>query len=412
MKTFKRIPMRYLVVILALLSLGATYTARNMLEIGPTATITAVRPALRFLDTNPRQADWEMEANTDLANSFFEISIDGSPTGEGAFKIDEDYNEDALTLTNSGVVINGEESSVDAFEFELEIFGVDSTDASAAVRLTPQPGRDSGSLVVSLGSTFSFMSFRSQAFTNLGSLPLAVSLGAPNFALLVDEFGDVGVGAGFQPDGSLHVFRENGTASLIVEESTSETGIRNLATLINNGPSRLQMQNTDTGRTWSMVADFNNSFQIRQNGPDTANFAIREDGTFSFNNLGGSVMALQPDGNLRIGGVLTEGSDRNSKENIEAVNSTDVLEKVIDLPVSKWNYIADESDASHLGPMAQDFHAAFGLGNSEKHIATLDTGGVALAAIKGLNEKLESENEELLDRIERLEKMVEALSAQ
>ena len=163
-----------------------------------------------------------------------------------------------------------------------------------------------------------------------------------------------------------------------------------------------------------MVADFNNQFQIRQNGPNTANFAIRGDGTFSFNNLGQSVMALRPNGNLRIAGVLSQGSDRNSKENIERVDASEVLAKVIDLPVSKWNYKADESDSSHVGPMAQDFHAAFGLGDDDKRIATLDTSGVALAAIQGLNEKLESvesENEDLQNRIKRLEKMVEAGSA-
>jgi hypothetical protein len=42
--------------------------------------------------------------------------------------------------------------------------------------------------------------------------------------------------------------------------------------------------------------------------------------------------------------------------------------------------------------MAQDFHAAFGVGPDDKHIATVDADGVALAAIQGLNQKVESEN--------------------
>ena len=220
-------------------------------------------------------------------------------------------------------------------------------------------------------------------------------------------------------EASLHIMQTDGTARLLVEEASTTVADRSLMRLTNNGPSRLEFNNTDSGRTWSLVADFNNQFQIRQNGPNTANFAIRENGTFSFNNGGQSVMALLPTGNLRIAGVLTEQSDRNSKENIEKVNAGDVLAKVIDLPVSKWNYIDDESDSSHVGPMAQDFHEAFGLGDDDKSIATLDTSGVALAAIQGLNEKmqclnddLESENKDLQKRIERLEKLVEALSAQ
>ena len=49
----------------------------------------------------------------------------------------------------------------------------------------------------------------------------------------------------------------------------------------------------------------------------------------------------------------------------------------------------------HIGPMAQDFHSAFGLGLDNKHITTIDEGGVALAAIQGLyrqNRALEREN--------------------
>jgi hypothetical protein len=57
--------------------------------------------------------------------------------------------------------------------------------------------------------------------------------------------------------------------------------------------------------------------------------------------------------------------------------------------------------------MAQDFRAAFGLGEDDKHIATVDADGVALAAIQGLNQKLERENAELKARLERLERLLE-----
>ncbi len=41
-----------------------------------------------------------------------------------------------------------------------------------------------------------------------------------------------------------------------------------------------------------------------------------------------------------------------------------------------------------MGPMAQDFHAAFGLGVSDKMIDTVDPDGVALAAIQGLHAEI------------------------
>jgi len=53
------------------------------------------------------------------------------------------------------------------------------------------------------------------------------------------------------------------------------------------------------------------------------------------------------------------------------------------LPVTSWNYKHDP-DRRYIGPMAQDFHAGFGLGHDDKHLTTLDLDGVTLSALKGL----------------------------
>jgi len=82
-------------------------------------------------------------------------------------------------------------------------------------------------------------------------------------------------------------------------------------------------------------------------------------------------------------------SDRNGKSNLAPVDSRAVLEKVAALPLAMWNYKAQDKSIRHLGPMAQDFHAAFGLGENDTTITTIDADGVALAAIQGLNQKLE-----------------------
>ncbi|MHC4845973.1 MAG: tail fiber domain-containing protein [Planctomycetota bacterium] len=79
-------------------------------------------------------------------------------------------------------------------------------------------------------------------------------------------------------------------------------------------------------------------------------------------------------------------SDRASKENIEPVDVRAVLDAVAALPITTWNYKANDDAVRHMGPMAQDFHAAFGLGASETMIETIDPDGVALAAIPGLHE--------------------------
>jgi trimeric autotransporter adhesin len=78
------------------------------------------------------------------------------------------------------------------------------------------------------------------------------------------------------------------------------------------------------------------------------------------------------------------------------------------LPITTWNFKA-EPGVKHLGPVAQDFRAAFAVGMDDKHIATVDAEGVALAAIQGLNQALEeqrAENAELKRRLDALEKLV------
>ena len=103
-------------------------------------------------------------------------------------------------------------------------------------------------------------------------------------------------------------------------------------------------------------------------------------------------------------------SDRNAKENFTSLDGKEVLAKVVELPITEWNYRGNDAVIRHLGPMAQDFHAAFGLdGNDDKHISVVDEGGVALAAIQGLNEKLKADDAQKDAQIKSLEKRLSDL---
>jgi hypothetical protein len=97
--------------------------------------------------------------------------------------------------------------------------------------------------------------------------------------------------------------------------------------------------------------------------------------------------------------AFTQTSDRNLKEKLTPIDGREVLERVASLPISEWNFKTDAA-TRHIGPMAQDFYAAFNVGPDDKHITTVDEGGVALAAIQGLNEKLKEKDA----RIEAMEK--------
>jgi hypothetical protein len=127
-----------------------------------------------------------------------------------------------------------------------------------------------------------------------------------------------------------------------------------------------------------------------------------------------SVAEFETDGDLSIDGYLHEGSDVNAKEAFVSVDGQDVLERLDGVPISTWRFKASEDDARHMGPVAQDFYAAYGLGSDDKHISALDVGGVALAAIKELdarNKVLMAENAELRDAVSGLEARVAALEA-
>jgi hypothetical protein len=83
-------------------------------------------------------------------------------------------------------------------------------------------------------------------------------------------------------------------------------------------------------------------------------------------------------------------SDRNAKKNFAPVDTKAVLDKLAGIPIQQWNYKWEkDGDVPNIGPMAQDFKGAFYPGRDDKSITTLEFDGVELAAIQGLNQKLD-----------------------
>jgi hypothetical protein len=90
---------------------------------------------------------------------------------------------------------------------------------------------------------------------------------------------------------------------------------------------------------------------------------------------------------LTTGGIWQNASDVNRKHRFEQISNEEILEKLRKLPVTRWGYKTEAENVRHIGPMAQDFYAAFGLGNDNRGIGTVDADGVALAGIKALEER-------------------------
>ena len=217
---------------------------------------------------------------------------------------------------------------------------------------------------------------------NDGNSGIAFSIekGAPTWALHIDPIGQVGVGTP-TPGTNLHVQSSvNDFTRPLLVENTSGIGFSGF---------RLKIASD----SW---IDFNNS---------GGKFRINAD------QLPGSEFEVRPNGDAFVKGTLTQGSDVNAKQDIEAIDRQYLLQKVMSLPITKWSYIANPS-SRHIGPMAQDFYKSFGLGSTDKGITSIDTGGVALAAIQAVKQEKDSQLAEKEREMNKLRGELQKLEAQ
>lgn len=98
---------------------------------------------------------------------------------------------------------------------------------------------------------------------------------------------------------------------------------------------------------------------------------------------------------LTTGGVWTNASDRFKKEHFETLDNNEVLDKIGQLPISRWNYKG--LPEQHIGPVAQDFYRIFHVGMDDKTISTIDPSGIALAGIQGLYVKWKASEQRTLE---------------
>ncbi len=180
-----------------------------------------------------------------------------------------------------------------------------------------------------------------------------------------------------------------------------------------------------TGQTLGRTLTSSLSFQVQAGAPDNS-INVAPDGNIGIgtetpqgrlhvvskpgDKAATDIFLLDNNGNLEIGGLLTEASSVLLKEHFVAIDGQQVLDRLARLPITTWNYKTDAPSVRHMGPMAQDFYAAFGLGADERHLAPLDVNGVALAGVQALSQQiqaLEQQNAELLQRLQALEALVQ-----
>jgi hypothetical protein len=140
--------------------------------------------------------------------------------------------------------------------------------------------------------------------------------------------------------------------------------------------------------------------------PAVNTFTVRADGgTRFFSNAAMTAGVVLANG----AGAWANLSDANMKENFRDLDGDDVLTKLARMPIREWNYKAQDAVIRHAGPTAQDFHAAFGLGEDPLRISTIDADGIALAGVQALESRTREQHDAIVRENSGLRETVDYL---
>jgi hypothetical protein len=314
--------------------------------------------------------DWQLTANDSASGGASFFAIDDITNARTPFKVTAGAPTSSIFVDSGGRV--GFRTSTPVLDLHV------ATSNTPAMRLEQNGSGGFTPQTWDIGANEA--NFFVRDVTSGSRLPFRIRPGAPTSSIDISADGDVGFGTA-SPDASVEVERTGSTPTLAVNRTDG---------------AKLQLA---SGPGSSSVGTVNN-------------FPI----LFFTNSV--TRMTLATNGNLTVTGSVTAtafnpSSDRHIKENFGKVNRSSVLDRLSRIPISTWNFIGDDG-ALHMGPMAQDFYAAFGLGMDDKHISTVDADGVAFAAIQELNvrnQTLTSENASLRGQVQDLAARVSSLEA-
>lgn len=210
--------------------------------------------------------------------------------------------------------------------------------------------------------------------------------------------------------------RASAGTAIYAENTTFDTHVPALATAIEarGGGTGLWAKGDQSAGVWgtsefaSGVVGESQSYQgvTAYSGTGSALFARSLSG-----------LAGEFEGPVKVSGPVRAASfqivsDRDQKQDFEPVDGQALLDRLAELPMTRWAYKATP-EVQHLGPMAQDFREAFHLGSDERHIEVVDAAGVSLAAVQALLQQLKARDAQIAvqqARLDALEARVVAMS--
>lgn len=317
--------------------------------------------------------DWRIIINDATNGGASYFAVEDSTAGRIPFRVEAGAPTNALYVDDGGRIGIGTSNPI------VETHIVDGD--SPTLRL--EQDNSSGFTPQTWDLVSNEANFFIRDVTNGSTLPFRIRPGAPTSAIDISAAGNVGFGTdspSFQLDvqGNDASSGINNATALFITNSSGTTAGRVMLGLENNGTARFSIENSAVADArWVFAVGASASFRISKADTPVVEFEVT------------------PSGDVNAQGTFNTLSDRNSKTQVKGLDSNEILNKVVSLPLSSWSY-KDDLAVRHIGPMAQDFHTTFGLGGSNKSIATVDASGVALVAIQALakrNQLFEKENQ-------------------
>ena len=339
---------------------------------------------IKFDDTSASASfpnnDWQLTANDSGNGGANKFSLDDITGGKTPFTVEAAAPSHSLYVDDAGNIGVGTSTPV------VEVHIKDGDSPTLRLEQDGSSGFQSQTWDLAGNETNFFV----RDVTNGSKLPFKIIPDAPTNALYVAADGDIGLGTA-SPDAQLHT-----TGTVLIEAADGGAPTSSELLEIRSPDPNGSHIYFDDGDKWFIGGGTGNIF-----------FIAEDDGA-------GVEFRFDESGNLDITGTLTEGSDVNSKENFADVNVLEVLDRVKALPVTTWNYKEDNDSVRHIGPMSQDFYAAFGFGATETGLSARNLASVSLAALQGLSQQVEEKDaqiDELTARIAALEAALNSLVA-
>ncbi len=325
--------------------------------------------------------DWRVQINDSANGGGSYYSVVDATAGRRNFTIEAGAPSHALYVDSSGDAGFGTSTPV------VDLHVVDGDSPTLRLEQNASSGFQPQTWDLAGNET----SFFIRDATNGSTLPFRIRPGAASQALVIDTDSDIGLGT-LSPSEDLHIVR-----------SAVPIGVK--------------LENSADGRDWSFKLS-GSGFAINEEA-EASTLLLRDSGEMRVGNNGAEEFVVRANGDTEIDGDLdVDGnisatgmiSDRHRKAEFAEVDGSEVLEQVLALPVTTWIY-KDREGVRHIGPMAQDLHATFGLG-TEESIGLGDLGGLSLAAIQQLHRDFERQLENKDQELQQLRAESDQLRAE